>query len=347
MKINVPFISVIIPCRNEEKYIAKCLDSVVSQDYPGERLEILVVDGMSEDGTRRIIQEYSQKHSCIKLLDNNKKIIPSALNEGIRAARGEIILRIDAHATYDRGYISQCINCMRKYSVDNVGGICVTRPGSDSIVAKTIAIVLSHPFGVGNAYFRVGVAEPKYVDTVPFGCYNKGVFNRIGLFDEDLPRNQDDEFNARLIKSGGKILLVPDIVSYYYARDSLGKLWRMYFQYGYFKPLVMKKVGAIITWRQVVPAFFVGSLLISLLLSVIMRPFFWSFIIILSLYAAANVLYSFFVALKKGMRHLFVLPVVFSTLHFSYGIGYLKGILDFMVLKKHRKKIMKDVPLTR
>lgn len=234
-------VSIIIPCRNEEKFIGKCLDSIIAQDYPIDNLEVLVVDGMSEDNTRKIVKNYIQKYSFVKLLENPQKIVPTALNIGIKNAKGDIFIIMGAHSIYEKDYIFKCVKYLHAYDVDNVGGIGITLPGDNTIIAKSIALALSHPFGVGNAYFRIGSKEPRYVDTVPFGCYKREVFDRIGLFDEDLVRNQDDEFNLRLIKNGGKILLGPDIISYYYARDSIHKLWKMYFQYGYFKPSVAKK----------------------------------------------------------------------------------------------------------
>lgn len=342
-----PFVSIIIPCRNEEKSIGKCLDSVIANDYTKEKLEVIVVDGMSEDKTKEIVNKSAERFPFIKLLSNSKKIVPTAMNIGIKNARGQIIIRMDAHNVYKEDYISKCIKYLQEYNVDNVGGIWVTLPGADTLIAHSIALALSHPFGVGNAYFRIGSVEPKYVDTVPFGCYRREVFDKIGFFDEDLVRNQDDEFNLRLIKSGGKILLVPDIVSYYYARDSLLKLWKMYFQYGYFKPLAAQKVGAILTWRQLIPTFFVSSLIISGVLSLFFKPFLLVSLFIIFSYLIAIVSFSFSIAFKKGFKYLFTFPIVFATLHFSYGWGYLKGIWDFIVLKRHKRKKVEDVPLTR
>jgi cellulose synthase/poly-beta-1,6-N-acetylglucosamine synthase-like glycosyltransferase len=344
---NKFFVSVIIPCRNEEKFIGKCFDSIIAQDYPKDRLEILVVDGMSDDGTRKIIDGYSKKYPSIKLLDNPKRIVPTALNIGIKNARGEIIIRIDAHTVYGTDYASKCIKYLKEYDVGNVGGICITLPVDDSLLAESIALALSHPFGVGNSYFRIGSKEPRYVDAVPFGCYKKQVFKKIGLFDEDLVRNQDDEFNLRLIKNGGRILLAPEIVSYYYARNSLSKLWNMYFQYGYFKPLVAQKIGAVLTWRQLIPSIFVGSLIFSGLLSFFSNYFLWLFLLIIILYFSANLVFSFSISFKKGLKLLPVLPISFATLHLSYGLGYLKGIWDFIIRKKHVKKKIKDMPITR
>lgn len=347
MTTALPFVSIIIPCRNEQKFIGKCLDSIIAQDYPKELLEVLIVDGMSNDKTREIIKEYSKQHQYIKLLDNPRKIVPTALNTGIQNVQGEIIVRMDAHNIYEKDYVSKCVRYLQEYDVDNVGGIWITLPGNNTLIAQSIAFSLSHPFGVGNAYFRIGSKEPKYVDTVPFGCYKREVFQRMGLFDEDLARNQDDEFNLRLIKNGGKILLVPDIVSYYYARDSLRKLWKMYFQYGYFKPLVVKKVGAVLTGRQLMPGIFVGSLIVSGIFSPIVKPSLWFFLLIASIYTIFNVSVSCLVGFKKGLKYISVLPLIFATLHLSYGIGYLKGILDFMILKKYTRKKIKDIPLSR
>jgi cellulose synthase/poly-beta-1,6-N-acetylglucosamine synthase-like glycosyltransferase len=344
---EMPMVSVIIPCRDEAKYIGKCLDSIIASDYPNENLEVLVIDGMSEDGTRKIVESYALKYSFIKLLENSEKITPVALNKGIRAANGQIIMRMDAHNIYERDYISKCVKYLKDYNVDNVGGICITLPGTDRLLSKSIALALSHPFGVGNAYFRIAIKVPKYVDTVPFGCYERGVFNRIGLFDEDLIRNQDDEFNMRLIKNGGKILLVPDIVSYYYARDSLSKLWKMYFQYGYFKPLVAKKIRAILTWRQLIPVFFVSFLIISGILSLIFKPFSLVFFFMIISYLIANIGFTLLIAVGKGFKYLFTLPFIFATLHFSYGLGYLKGIWDFIFFKKHEREKIQDIHLTR
>ena len=341
-------VSIVIPCRNEEKHISKCLNSLLDNSYPKSLIEIIIIDGMSEDNTREIIKKYIKKYPFIKLINNSRKIVPTALNIGIKKAIGDIIIRIDVHSTYTPNYIEKLVLWIRKSEADNVGGIWITKAGAETVIAKAIALVLSYPFGVGNPYFRIGTKEPKYVDTVPFGCYRREVFDKIGLFDEDLVRNQDDEFNLRLIKNGGKILLVPDIISYYYARDSIYKLWKLYFQYGYFKPLVAKKVGGILTWRQIVPASFIGSLILALLLSFFSSVFFWLFLFILGLYTTVNFSISLIISIKKKeLRLLPFLMVSFITLHFSYGFGYIKGIWDFIVFKKYLRKKIKDMPLTR
>ncbi len=254
---------------------------------------------------------------------------------------------MDAHCRYERDYLSKCVKYLGEFKVDNVGGSFITLPAAETHIARTIALALSHPFGVGNAYFRIGSKEPRYVDTVPFGCYRKEVFEKIGLFDEELVRNQDDEFNLRIIRNGGKVLLAPEIVSYYYARDSLSKLFKMYFQYGYFKPLVAQKVGAVLTLRQIMPVLFVLGVIASSALSLVFKSFMWVLLFILSFYLITSLSFSFRVALQKGARYFFTLPIAFATLHISYGAGYLKGIWDFLILKKHKRRKLKDLPLTR
>lgn len=340
-------VSIVIPCRNEEYFIGKCLDSIINNEYPKDKLEVLVVDGMSDDGTNELVKRYSEKYPFIRLFDNEKKITPAAMNLGIRVARGDYIIILSSHSKIAQSFVKANIDAFNKYAVDCIGGILITLPANETLIAQSIALALSHPFGVGNAYFRIGLKESRYVDTVPFGCYKREVFEKIGFFDEDLVRNQDDEFNLRLIKNGGKILLSPDIISYYYARDSLLKLWKMYYQYGYLKPLVVEKVGALLTWRQLIPSVFICSLIVSGIFSLLIQQFLWLFFLIILLYLFANLTFSFSTAISKGFKYFFYLPIVFATLHFSYGFSYLKGIIDFFVLKNHKKKQIKDLASTR
>jgi len=347
-KINHLKVSIIIPCRNEERYIAKCLDSIIKQDFPKNKLEVLVVDGMSSDKTLQILKKYDEHLLSVKILKNPKKITPCAFNIGIKYSKADFILIMGAHSVYKKDYISKCIKYLNQYKVDNVGGISIAIPGNKGLLANSIAIVLAHPFGVGNAYYRIGVKEPKYVDTVWGGCFNRKLFEENGLFDEELIRNQDDEFNLRLIKNGGKILLFPDIISYYYSRESLGKFCKMFFQYSYYKPLTVRKIGGLLTWRQIVPSLFISALGVSLLLSFFIDAAFWLFFSTIGLYLVIDLFFSMMISLKKKkLKLLPFLAISFIALHFSYGIGYLKGILDFIVFNGKVKGRANDLPLTR
>jgi len=326
MKETESFISIIIPCRNEEEYIGKCLNSIITQDYPKDELEVLVVDGMSEDRTKEIVKEYTQKYPFIKLLDNPKKIVPTALNIGIKEAKGGMIMRMDAHTTYKKDYVSKCVKYLNEHNVDNIGGIWVTVLGSNTIVSKAITMILSSPFGVGDATYRIGSKKPRFVDTVPFGCYKREVFNRIGLFNENLVRNQDIEFNLRLKKASGKILLVPDIVSYYHARSTLRALAKNNFQNGFWVIYGNKFAKMPFSLRHLVPFFFVLSLIGSLVLSLFYKPFIYLFCLIFGLYLIANIFFSFKISLKNGLKYFPFLILSFVTLHFSYGFGSLWGL---------------------
>ncbi|HEY9480303.1 MAG TPA: glycosyltransferase family 2 protein [Gemmatimonadaceae bacterium] len=329
-----PLVSVVIPCRNERRYIGPCLDALLAMDYPHDRLEILVVDGMSDDGTREVLASYAARHPMVRVLDNPARVTPNALNIGVTTSRGAIIMPIGAHNSSPPHYIARLVECLEESGADNVGGILTTEPGGTGAVARAIAVAMAHPFGVGNAHFRIGTREPRWVDTVPFGCYRREVFERIGLFDEDLIRNQDDELNIRLIRAGGRILLVPDVVSSYHARDSLAKLWRMYYQYGYFKPLVARKVGGVFTWRQLVPPTFVLALAASLILALAWGaaaplPF-----VIVAVYLAVVLLIAAPAARRHGLRVALALCAAIPVLHLSYGCGFLRGVVDFLILRR-------------
>lgn len=308
-------VSVIIPCRNEEGFIADCLDSVVVQDFPKDNLEVLVVDGISEDKTKEIVKEYENKYPFIKLLENSQKFTPFGLNLGIKAAKGNIILRMDAHAKYKDTYISQCVDHLQKSGADNVGGVLATVPARNTLTAKAIAISLNHFFGAGSSLFRTGVDKPTLVDTVFGGCYKKEVFDKIGLFNENLKRSQDMEFNTRLKKSGGKILLVPDIISYYYPKATLKDFFWHNIEDGIWAILPLKFVKIPFGLRHYIPLIFLLTLPFSI----------WPYIFV-SLY------FSFKIAAKeRNARLFFLMPLVFAARHIGYGLGSVLGIIKLII----------------
>ena len=331
------FVSIIIPCRNEEEYISECLDSILSQDYPREMFEILVVEGMSVDRTVEIVSEYSGRFSLIRLLNNPHKILPTALNIGIRNAKGDVVVRLDAHAKYPNKYISQCVQALEEYAVDAVGGCLITRPQRTNTLGEAISFVLFSKFGVGDSLFRVGVRSPIAVDTVPSACYRREVFDRIGLFNENLVRNQDIEFNLRLKKAGGKIVLVPGIVSYYYARSTLKDLARNNFLNGFWVIYSMKFARLPFSIRHLVPFGFVLSLILSIVLAAVWPVFLLVFAGVLGLYLTFNLVISFSIAVKNGLRYLPAVVAAFLTLHFSYGLGSLCGL--WKLLLPYRKNV--------
>lgn len=321
-------VSIIIPCRNEKDYIGSCLDSVINSDYPLEEIEILVVDGKSEDGSIEIIRHYCEKYPFVKYFENKKKIIPAALNIGVKNAKSDVILRIDAHSRCSKNYISKCVRCLNQYNADNVGGKWIIIPQKNSVLGKSIAYVLSNPFGVGNAHYRIGSEIIRSVDTVPFGCYKKSIFTKVGLYDENMERSEDYDLNLRIRKAGGKIIFVPDIVSYYYARSGLIEFMKHNFNNGIWITYPIKFGKMVFSWRHIIPLIFVVFLLITSIMSLFLDFFYFLFFLTIVLYFFAIAYFSFKIAKKeKKIQYLPISMLVFTMFHVSYGLGSVFGIL--------------------
>ncbi len=333
---ELPRVSIIVPCRNEEQFVGICLDSILANDYPQDRLEVLVVDGMSEDRTLGIAAFYARRYPFIKLLENPGKITPAALNIGIAEARGEVLIRMDAHNLYDRRYILRCVEALEKYGADDVGGIWVILPRENTLFAKAIVQSLAHKFGVGNAHYRLTPSsEPRWVDTVPFFCVKKEIFARVGLFNEELVRGQDMEFSLRLKKAGGRILLVPQIVSRYHARSDLTSFWKHNFRNGVWAilPFAHSKVVPV-RWRHLVPLLFVTALLGSAALKFLAAPLDALLLALLGTYALVNLAASLQIAWReRDFRYFLAMPLVFGMLHFGYGLGSCWGLLKLLHAK--------------
>ena len=262
--MNHPIVSIIIPCRNEEKYISQNIDSILAQNYVGE-IEIIVVDGMSDDNTRDIVIKYPKNQ--VKLIDNTKKVTPKALNLGIESCSGEIFIILGGHAYLDESFVKNNVELLLKdKTLGCAGGII--KNIYENKIGEIISLAMASSFGVGNATFRTG-GNPKYVDTVAFGAYWKKIHFEINGFNEELVRNQDDEYNFRVTKAGYKIYFDPKIVSYYYVRGSINKLYNQYLQYGYWKVYVNKIHKTVTSVRQLIPLFFVLGIIFGGILSVL------------------------------------------------------------------------------
>jgi succinoglycan biosynthesis protein ExoA len=325
-----PFISVIIPCRNEAAFLGKCLDSVLASDYPANRMEVIVADGMSTDGTRDLLAGYSRRFTNIRMIDNPRQITPAGLNRAIEASQGQIIARVDAHAAIASDYLSRAVEHLIHDGADNVGGPMRTLARGPGWFAAPIRMVLSHPFGVGNSHFRTlstqGAAAALRVDTVFGGCWRRDVFARIGTFNEKLARGQDLELNLRLLKSGGKILLAPDIRSSYFARTTLRSFCSHNWNNGVWAILPIAYSGIFpVRLRHLAPMIFVAALLVAMLIaSRIGSP--WPAIGTAGPYTVACVHFSGRAAYKERNLRLFaLLPVTFLALHLTYGAGSLWG----------------------
>jgi len=337
---SAPFVSVVIPCRNEEKFIAPCLDSLIGQDYPKDRMEVLVINGMSSDGTKDILDNYSRKYPYIKHLDNFRKITPCAFNIGINNSKGDFIAIMGAHAVYDHEYVSKCVNAALKYSADNVGGVVSVVPFERSLTSLAIAKVISSPFGAGNAYYKT--SRPKMareVDTVFGGCYRKAIFKKIGLFDERLVRNQDMDINLRLKKAGGKIMLVPDIVLCYYPKSDLFGFAKHNFADGFSVVYPLRFGLKTFSWRHLLPLLFVLGLLLSLAAGLFAKQILLLFYAAMGSYALVSLFFSLVAALKeKTPGLLFIMPAVFFIRHFFYGLGSLAALGAVIINRNGRNR---------
>jgi len=320
-------VSIIIPMRNEEKYIGKCLDSVIANSFPGDQYEILVVDGDSTDRSREIVLEKQSQFPGLRLLRNPQKVVPPGMNIGIRQARGRYIIRMDAHSEYPPDYIASCIAELQRTGAANVGGRWFTRPGSDSAVAKTIAFITQSPAVVGNARYRLGKGDC-YVDTVPFGAFRREIFDQVGLFREDLVRHQDYELNARIRQAGGKIFLSPKIYNIYYNVPTYKKFMRQAYVNGLWCARAWTRYPVSFCWRHAVPLVFALGFLFLIFSGIVMRPLFWPALAVFSLYAISCLVLGVRMAAQHGWRHLFLAPALMFSYHFVYGVSTLFGFLD-------------------
>ena len=325
-------VSVIVACRNEIGHIHKFLDSLSRQELCGISVEVLIADGMSNDGTRRILEQHRGSNPNLRIIDNPEKIVSTGLNAAIRQARGETIIRMDAHSEYGPDYISRCLEVLNETNAQNVGGAARTR--ADGYCAQAIALAYGTNFACGGAKFH-DVAYEGYVDTVPYGCWRKSTLEDLGYFDERLTRNQDDELNLRLVSAGGKVWQSPKIQSWYRPRKNLTALFQQYFQYGFWKVAVIRKHGRPASWRHLIPG---ACVLIGLLMlgGTVGAGFFgstlWtiaflgSLAALLGIYSALSIAAAIQVGRHSGWRFLPFLPIVFATYHISYGLGFLLGI---------------------
>jgi len=327
-------LSIVVACRNEIRHIRSFLESLNGQDLDGIDWEVIIADGMSDDGTRQVLETQQQQMKRTRVIDNPGRIVSTGLNAAIAAARGEIILRMDMHTEYATDYCRRCLEALRLTGADNVGGAARTK--ASGVRARAIAAAFHSPFSTGGAKFHDENYEG-YVDTVTYGCWRKSTLERLGLFDESLVRNQDDELNLRLTRAGGRIWQSAAIVSWYRPRSSISALFRQYFQYGFWKVAVIRKHLLPASWRHLVPAAFLamnGLLLgVALAASVLNSD---AYYVALDLWLGLVGIYLFTIlvasvqtARNGGWATLPYLPVIFGAYHLSYGAGFLAGLMHF------------------
>lgn len=320
-----PLVSVVIPMRNEAATIGSLLDGVLAQDYPASRLEVLVVDGDSSDDSAGAVAAYAARDPRVRLLHNPRRIVPTALNIAIRAARGSIVCRIDGHTRIAPDYVRVGVATLQRSGADNVGGPMHAVGGGwfgDAVAAATTS-----RFGIGS-YFHYGTEE-REVDTVYLGMWPRHVFERVGLFDEELVRNQDDEFNYRLRKAGGRVLLTPAMRSWYQNRQSLTGLLRQYYQYGQWKVRVLQKHPRQMSWRHFVPPAFVAALAGLTALSALAPLATTAAQALLAVYVAAVLIVAGRIAARRGIAAWLATALAFASIHLAWGTGFLNGLITF------------------
>lgn len=320
-----PLVSVVIPCYNEEETIGQVLEALADQSYPLSCLEVLVVDGMSTDATRAQIAGFSVRRPelPVRVIDNPRRAIPTAMNLGIAQARGEYVMRMDAHAQPNRDYVARCVALLQAGAGDNVGGRWLIVPGAETSQARAIALAVSHPFGIGDARYRYG-ERAAYVDTVPFGAFRRDLFERVGSYDEQLLSNEDYDLNYRIRQAGGRIFFSPDIRCFYRARRTLAALARQYFRYGWWKVRMLRKYPAAIRWRQLAAPAFVAGLSGLGLLALLIPGIGWAWLALVAVYLLSGGILAVRLARRQGAgwRVAGWLLLAFATLHLSWGAGF-------------------------
>ena len=324
-----PFVSIIVPCYNEETTIRHLLDAVLAQTYPRAQMELIISDGLSTDRTRDVIAAFQKEHTdlTVRVVDNKVRTIPSGLNQAIRESRGEIIVRLDAHSMPIPEYVERCVAAHEADKGDNVGGVWEIHPGAGTKIAESISFAAAHPLGVGDAMYRLNAKEGA-VDTVPFGSFRRTLIEKIGAFDETLLSNEDYEFNTRVRESGGTVWLDPTIRSVYFSRSTLGRLASQYWRYGFWKLKMLKRYPHTLRWRQALPPVFVLSLIVLLVLSLFVE--FARFIFAAELLGYLSVLGLAGLKLTVEKRKVFLmigLPLAIASMHISWGAGFLWSLV--------------------
>ena len=326
----MPRVSIIVPCYNEEATIQLLLKSIYDQIYPHDEMEVILADGMSTDRTRAEVAAFQRRYPdlLVKVVDNPKRIIPAALNTALAAAQGEFIIRLDGHSMMYPEYVKNCVADLEQGKGDNVGGVWEIHPAGTGWIARSIAAAAAHPFGVGDALYRF-TNRAGAVDTVPFGAFRRSLVEQVGHFDESLLTNEDYEFNTRIRQHGGVVWLDPAIRSVYFARASLAALAKQYWRYGFWKLRMLRRYPRTLRWRQALPPLFVLGCAGLALLSILLNTARWMLVIILVLYFTLLVIGSLPVAYRqRDPRLLIGIPLAIATMHFCWGAGFLRSVID-------------------
>jgi glycosyltransferase involved in cell wall biosynthesis len=325
---GLPKVSVVIPMKNESRYITKCLQSVVGQDYPSELVEIFVVDGGSHDGSVEIVKDFATRYGNIHLRGGKGINCPAGMNIGIREASGSIIAKVDAHGFIAKDYLSKCVQYLTQYEdVKCVGGLITPVP--ETVTERANALARASRFGVGRGIYSLQ-REAQFSDTVQCGVYQKDVLEEVGFFDEELQFGEDEELNWRIRKKGYRIFVTPEVQFYYIPRNTFCSLFKQYWNYGKLRIQVIKKHADFIRIKHLVPSVFIVCLILPMILAPFVMVFRFIFFSLLFAYIAGVIIVSLSIGAKGGWPLLWRLPVSFAALHFGYGFGFLDGIVEVL-----------------
>jgi len=328
---NPPTVSIVIPVRNEERFIGRCLESVFAQDCDMSAVEVVVVDGRSADRSREIVKGFAARHPNLKLVDNPRRHVPAAMNLGIQSCTGELIIRLDAHGEYARDYVRRCVETAVRTGAELVGGILIVQPGADTLMARTIQVFQGHRLGMGGASHRVGGHEGP-ADTVPFGCFRRDALAQVGLFDERLIRSQDNEMVARIQAAGGQVWFNPQIINYYYARPTLRGWLGMLYINGSWHTYLMRILPSAFRLRYLVPLAFVLIVCGGALAGLVWPPAWWAAAATLGSHLVLSLLASVQLASRHGWDLMLTLPWFFPLCHLWYGAATFMGMFRYCLV---------------
>lgn len=324
---RTPAVSIVMPMRNEASHVEACLESLLAQDH--SNLEVIVVDGMSDDGSTALVEAIAASDPRVRLLSNPKRIIPAALNIGIRASQADYIVRADCKSRYQPDYVSTCVHYLERAVAENVGGPCVSQPGAPTAMARAIAAISAHPMVMGGSRYRSNMTAEEYTDGVTYGAWPRAIFDQLGYFNEELERGEDNEFNGRILRAGGRILKTPRIVVNYRCRPTLPQFLRQTFQNGFWHFLTLAANPNGVRARHFVPAGWVGWILGFASLALVDIELAWPLAFGASIYSAALLLIAIQLGRMHGLAVAALVPLVVCAFHFVYGLATWAGVLRF------------------
>lgn len=331
---SLPMVSIILPVRNEEKYLRRCLDSIQAQTYDHSRIELLIVDGLSDDATLEIAEEFQEESDInVRILENKAGNTPCGMNMGYRNARGDMLVAFNGHASMPPNFIEKDVEKLEETTADAVGGLVLSTCLENKTIPKAIGYALNSPFGLGGVAARTGT-KAGYIDNPSFGCYRRELFDKYGYIDERLTRNQDYEYNQRITAHGAKIYFSPEIKSYYYNRPTYRSLWREYFNAAKWRTFMIGRFVRAVMLRHLAPPAFVMGVIALAILSFFTNWAIYPLIGLLGLYNLIAIGYTLDIGIKRGIKYIPAAFLSYYVIHIAYGLGFIWGFIWFVIFRQ-------------